>query len=232
MSSQPTNAANAAETASTEAEKDPFQEDLAAIMSEIDQLHNEMQTPEPAAAAAAEAAAAALAGLASTPAQATTEATAKAPATDSSRPALRAMTSADLEAPASAANHVIPTATPEALDPPEADDFMAEFRNTTGEAPLEDTNKDISPAEVPFGGPLDEEAPVAKVTEISKANSQAGDATLSMTLTGSMKLKLNYECGEQTVTISFGDDGLQLRTSDGAEFKIPTGKRTNQRKAA
>jgi hypothetical protein len=200
--------------------EDPFQADLAAIMSEIDQLSSEMNAPDPGVPLGSEVVAA----------QTQPEsAAAPAPvATETARPALRAMTSADLEP-----TNVASTAEQE------EEDVMAEFRNAGGDSPLDETATEVSPALVPFGGPLDqEEAPV--MSNVSKIPSQTSggngssgeDASLSMTLTGSMKLKLNYEFGTQSVTISFGDDGFKVQLADGTEFKIPTGAARTQRKAA
>jgi hypothetical protein len=54
----------------------------------------------------------------------------------------------------------------------------------------------------------------------------ATDGTLMMTLHGKMTLRLKYEIEGQEVTIGFGDNALRVQLSDGAEFKIPVGKRS------
>jgi uncharacterized membrane-anchored protein len=61
-------------------------------------------------------------------------------------------------------------------------------------------------------------------------NDQAG--TLSMTVTGEMKLKLKYEFGGHEVTLKFGDDYLRVELSDGTEFKVPVQRGYGQHKAA
>lgn len=54
------------------------------------------------------------------------------------------------------------------------------------------------------------------------------EGTLTLSLTGSMTLKLRYECEGQEVTIGFSGDALRVELSDGTEFKVPV----NRQKAA
>ncbi|MDR3608711.1 MAG: hypothetical protein P4M08_15210 [Oligoflexia bacterium] len=59
-----------------------------------------------------------------------------------------------------------------------------------------------------------------------QASSSPG--TLSMTLSGSMTLKLKYEFDGQEVTVGFADQFLQIALADGTEFKIPVGSRASE----
>jgi hypothetical protein len=63
-------------------------------------------------------------------------------------------------------------------------------------------------------------------SSMSDESTQAG--SLSMTLSGSMTLKLSYEYEGQEVSIGFADQYLQISLADGTEFKIPVGSRTAQ----
>ncbi len=54
--------------------------------------------------------------------------------------------------------------------------------------------------------------------------------SLSMTLTGSMKLALKYDVDGQEVTLGFDSQFLHLTLADGTEFKIPVGR--DRRKVA
>lgn len=56
--------------------------------------------------------------------------------------------------------------------------------------------------------------------------------TLTLKLTGRMKLKLSYEYSGQEVTVCFDDDYLQVQMADGTEFKIPVQKKTVSSQAA
>ena len=51
------------------------------------------------------------------------------------------------------------------------------------------------------------------------------DGCLNMMLTGDIQLKLNYEFGEQEVSIGFEDHCLEVKLTDGTEFKIPLNKK-------
>jgi hypothetical protein len=50
------------------------------------------------------------------------------------------------------------------------------------------------------------------------------EGSLSLTLSGSMTLRLKYEYNGQDVTIRFVDHCLRVELSDGTEFKIPVAR--------
>jgi len=50
------------------------------------------------------------------------------------------------------------------------------------------------------------------------------DGSLTMTLTGNMTLKLKYEFEGQEVTVSFADQALSVKMTDGTEFKVPVAR--------
>ena len=79
----------------------------------------------------------------------------------------------------------------------------------------------------------EEEAPESIMDRIGEkiTSAQTSDGTLSMTLSGTMTLKLKYEYEGQEVTIGFADNALKVYLSDGTEFKIPIGRKIT-RKAA
>lgn len=56
--------------------------------------------------------------------------------------------------------------------------------------------------------------------------------TLSMTLQGSMTLRLKYEFAGQEVSVGFSDDFFRIELADGTEFKIPVGKQKGLRRVA
>lgn len=70
-----------------------------------------------------------------------------------------------------------------------------------------------SPAETSFGG------------------GEGTDGTLTMSVAGSMQLKLKYEFDGQEVTLSFSDGALKISLVDGTEFKVPVGRARNLRAA-
>jgi hypothetical protein len=74
--------------------------------------------------------------------------------------------------------------------------------------------------ETSFEGGLDE------AEEMSMTNNSGGnsDGSLTMTLTGNMTLKLKYEFEGQEVTVSFADQALSVKMTDGTEFKVPVAR--------
>lgn len=56
--------------------------------------------------------------------------------------------------------------------------------------------------------------------------------SLTMSLTGSMTLRLKYEFAGQEVTVGFTDEYLKVELADGTEFKIPVGRQKALRRAA
>jgi septal ring-binding cell division protein DamX len=69
-------------------------------------------------------------------------------------------------------------------------------------------------------------APAQTTTATDNSDTPGASGTLSMTLSGSMTLKLNYEFEGQTVTVGFADECLKISLADGTEFKIPVGSRS------
>lgn len=67
---------------------------------------------------------------------------------------------------------------------------------------------------------------------LKNASVTSEEGTLSMTLTGSMTLKLKYEYEGQEVLVGFQDGSLCIQLADGAEFKIPVSRNRAQRRAA
>lgn len=53
------------------------------------------------------------------------------------------------------------------------------------------------------------------------------DGSLTLTLTGNMTLKLKYEFEGQEVMVSFADQALSVKMSDGTEFKVPVARLAN-----
>ncbi len=58
---------------------------------------------------------------------------------------------------------------------------------------------------------------------------KSSDGTMTMSLQGSMTLKLKYEVDGQEVTVSFQENVLRVQLADGTEFKIPV--RSNRLRA-
>lgn len=67
--------------------------------------------------------------------------------------------------------------------------------------------------------PMDEERSEDSMAQ--PKHDSGGEGTLSLTLTGNMKLKLKYEFEGQEVVISFAEQALQVQMTDGTEFKVP-----------
>jgi len=57
-----------------------------------------------------------------------------------------------------------------------------------------------------------------------KNDSDETSPSLTMSLTGSMTLRLKYEFAGQEVTVGFTDEFLKIELADGTEFKIPVGR--------
>jgi len=58
-------------------------------------------------------------------------------------------------------------------------------------------------------------------------NNDETSPSLTMSLTGSMTLRLKYEFAGQEVTVGFSDEFLKIELADGTEFKIPVGRQKN-----
>lgn len=57
-----------------------------------------------------------------------------------------------------------------------------------------------------------------------QSSASTNEGSLTMNLTGNMSLKLRYEFEGQEVTIGFVDQFLQVILADGTEFKVPVGQ--------
>ncbi|MBL7713999.1 MAG: hypothetical protein JNL01_00940 [Bdellovibrionales bacterium] len=105
-----------------------------------------------------------------------------------------------------------------ALPPAKAEAYVAAPDHLADDladlAPTDTATKTIrSPAETSFGG------------------GESTDGTLTMSVAGSMQLKLKYEFDGQEVTLSFSDGALKICLIDGTEFKVPVGRARNLRAA-
>ncbi len=75
------------------------------------------------------------------------------------------------------------------------------------------------------GGEPIEAQMLDETTSPSKVN-PSEDGTLTMSLTGKMKLNLRYDFESWQVQIGFNEDALVVKLSDGTEFKIPVRKKS------
>ena len=81
---------------------------------------------------------------------------------------------------------------------------------------------------------LEETLAVPATRPVSRASAPAStptsatseEGTLTMSLTGKMKLNLRYDFENWQVQIGFNDDALHVKLSDGTEFKIPVRSKT------
>lgn len=69
-----------------------------------------------------------------------------------------------------------------------------------------------------------QEVPEGDVMAADNSKEYETGGSLSMTLTGSMSLKLRYEYEGEEVTIGFSDHSLMVQMTDGTEFKIPVNR--------
>lgn len=118
--------------------------------------------------------------------------------------------------PAVAAAVAVASAEPVAAPAPTV---LDEFRAEKGTPPMDETAPKAAPVTTMAG--LDDDQP--KIETIPGGSAQEG--ALTMTLQGSMKLKLNYDFDGQTVAIWFSDGCLKVELANGTEFKIPVGER-------
>lgn len=126
------------------------------------------------------------------------------------------------------------TASDEPAD--DAGEGVEEFRGGWGDASMEESLEGIRAEESPSSSILEDEAEVVKLVEAAADELAAVDSnkeskmsdtpnpsegSLTMTLSGSMTLKLKYEFDGQEVAVSFNDGYLKVALADGTEFKIP-----------
>ncbi len=79
---------------------------------------------------------------------------------------------------------------------------------------------------------LEKEVEAEVSREIEENTSAAEDGSLTLKLTGKMKLKLNYEYSGNEVSVHFDEDFLHVEMADGTEFKIPVHKKSQSSQAA
>lgn len=153
--------------------------------------------------------------------------------------------------PAQPAEPVFPdtTETPETNDEDllGAGSGFEEFRGSGEEASLEETLGDMKGEEstgtslldTPDDAPdasedtaiieaVEEEEEQEEEVFMSNPSSGDGDSALTLTLNGSMTLRLKYESDGQEVSITFVDNMLQIRLADGTEFKMPMNKQSSR----
>jgi hypothetical protein len=141
-----------------------------------------------------------------------------------------------------------------ALSEPSADDLMKEFHASLDAGEVSDLGesmestlaelKDDPTVKTLLDQTFDDQArrqnepkevPVMNSTPKSIPAPQSGDESspsLTMSLTGSMTLKLKYEFAGQEVTVGFTDEFLKIELADGTEFKIPVGRQKALRRVA
>ncbi len=70
-------------------------------------------------------------------------------------------------------------------------------------------------------------------TPMAKKPAHSTDSgTMEMTLQGTTSLRIRYQFDGQEVVVGFHDQALHVQLSDGTEFKIPVSRRTGLREAA
>jgi hypothetical protein len=72
------------------------------------------------------------------------------------------------------------------------------------------------------------------VRDFTETGASSQPASISITLSGTMTLKLKYEYQGQEITVGFSDHFLKIALADGTEFKLPVGPRAdlNRKKVA
>jgi hypothetical protein len=125
----------------------------------------------------------------------------------------------------------------------EAEADLADFRGNESDASMEETLAAMK-AEETGHGLLDEPATAEQESQFSderteeefemkkNGTAEAGEGCMSMSLQGSMTMKMKYEYEGQEVAISFVDGCLCVELSDGTEFKIPVARGGQSSKAA
>lgn len=152
----------------------------------------------------------------------------------------------ELAAVAQAASEISSTESPEST--PSADDLMKEFHASLESGDVSDLGesmestlvelKDDPTMKTLLDQTFDDQArrqTEVKETPVMSNAPQTNDESspsLTMSLTGSMTLKLKYEFAGQEVTVGFSDDFLKIELADGTEFKIPVGRQKTLRRVA
>jgi hypothetical protein len=106
----------------------------------------------------------------------------------------------------------------------EAEDTLSDFRGSADDASMEETLAGMK-EEASTSSLLDEvETKVNSMTKTKKETTTSSEGSLSMTLTGNVRLNLRYEHEGQEVTVGFENQFLTVRLSDGTEFRIPVAR--------
>jgi hypothetical protein len=84
--------------------------------------------------------------------------------------------------------------------------------------------------------PLESESLLAdrlsRAPTVNTAPTGTSDNALSMTVTGQMSLKLNFQYEGQEVWVHFNSESIRVEFSDGTEFKIPVKRARSLKKVA
>ena len=107
-------------------------------------------------------------------------------------------------------------------EPQDIEDFHA----STDDQPMEETLGNLKSQEETteeITEETTEETTEASHEEETTTDSENGELTIN--LTGNMTLRLKYQYEGQDVIIGFKNHSLQVRMSDGTEFKIPVRRR-------
>lgn len=109
------------------------------------------------------------------------------------------------------------------IEEPAAGGLLADAPSKTVSAPAAAQQEEATVTEL---------KPKAVATAAHESRGETQSGTLTLSLTGSMNLRLRYECEGQEVTIGFVDDALRVELADGTEFKVPVRRRGAGRAAA
>ena len=109
-----------------------------------------------------------------------------------------------------------------ANEPQDIEDFHASTGDESMEETLGTLKGDEPTDESPLAGDAD---PASETDEDSGTESAPENGELTLSLTGNMTLRLKYQYEGNDVMIGFKDHALQVRMSDGTEFKIPVRRR-------
>ena len=113
---------------------------------------------------------------------------------------------------------------------------IADFHASSDDESMEETLATLKEEDADTEGPLhgdasNEEDDVNETSTDQDTDTETENVTenengeLTLSLTGNMTLRLRYQYEGNDVIIGFKDHALQVRMSDGTEFKIPVRKR-------
>jgi hypothetical protein len=95
---------------------------------------------------------------------------------------------------------------------------------TVSPASVSSSSPQAMPASDPYLAKVVPMVPVSPSSPSSQSEPTSAEGSLTMTLTGSMKLKLQYDYEGQTITVGFIDGALKVELADGTEFKVPVNR--------